>query len=73
MTNVGWLFIFSKNHHVRVLEDFMKFALIFSSKKKNSTYPRRFQKFVKAISPRLQNVGFQTVNTNQFSQTVFTQ
>jgi hypothetical protein len=43
ITNVGWLSIFSKNHHVRVLEDFMKLTLgIFS--KKNSTYQRRVSK-----------------------------
>jgi hypothetical protein len=47
MTNVGWLSIFSKNQHVKVLEDFMKFALSFSSKKKNSTYLKKVSKICK--------------------------
>jgi hypothetical protein len=53
----------------------MKLALVFFSKIKieNQHTQKRFQKFVKTMSPRFQSVGSQTIHTSQLSKAIITQ
>jgi hypothetical protein len=74
MTNVEVVIYFFKKSSCQGFRRFYEtcYGFFFSKKKSQHTW-QGFQKSVKPISPRFQNVGSQTLHIGQFSKAIITQ